>query len=121
MNLITRMFNLETVWRQCGEGYFLWRFHDKVCLEIVWGFHGENMVNQITPGPPYLKSTGMCNATAESVPGKFAADNAMKLGSVNKLISLVKMAEEYSLEKCVFPHSTEKLCNLSKVFIKKTW
>ena len=24
-----------------------WRFYGKISLEIVWGFHGENMVNQI--------------------------------------------------------------------------
>ena len=35
---------METVWRVI----FLWRFYSNINLEIVWGFHGENMVNLIT-------------------------------------------------------------------------
>ena len=52
VNLITRMFRMETVWRHRGEGYFSRRFYGKVCLEIVWNFHGEIMVNQITRAVP---------------------------------------------------------------------
>ena len=48
VNLIARMVSMEIVWRQCEECYFLWRFYGKISLEIVLGFHGENMVNQIT-------------------------------------------------------------------------
>ena len=35
---------METVWRVI----FLWRFYGKISLEIVWSFHGENVVNLIT-------------------------------------------------------------------------
>ena len=35
---------METVWRVI----FLWRFYGNISLEIVWGFHEENMVNLIT-------------------------------------------------------------------------
>ena len=31
----------------------LWRFYGKINLEIVWGFHGQNMVDQITRQSPY--------------------------------------------------------------------
>ena len=41
------MVSMEIVWRQCGE-IFLWRFYGKISLKIVWGFHGEHMVNLIT-------------------------------------------------------------------------
>ena len=43
---------METVWRLYGDSVesdtFLWRFCGKISLEIVWGFHVENIVNQIT-------------------------------------------------------------------------
>ena len=44
--------------RLCGDSvgrgqYFLWRFYSKISLGIVWAFHGENMVNQITRQYPY--------------------------------------------------------------------
>ena len=38
VNLIIRIVNMEIVWRQSGERYFLWRFHGKIDLEIVYGF-----------------------------------------------------------------------------------
>ena len=49
VNLTTRMVRLygdcmETEWKVILS----WRFYDKICLEIVLGFHGRNMVNQIT-------------------------------------------------------------------------
>ena len=53
VNLITRMVSMVIVWRQREEWYFLLRFYGKISLEIVWGFHGENMVNQITRLSPY--------------------------------------------------------------------
>ena len=40
---------MDTVWRVI----LLWRFCGKICLEIVWGFHGENMVNPITRQSPH--------------------------------------------------------------------
>ena len=40
---------METVW----EVILLWRFCGKINLEIVWGFHGESMANQITRQSPY--------------------------------------------------------------------
>ena len=30
------------------ESDTLWRFYGKISLDIVWGFVGENMINQIT-------------------------------------------------------------------------
>ena len=35
---------METVWKVI----LLWRFYGKVSVEIIEGFHGENMVNLIT-------------------------------------------------------------------------
>ena len=41
------------------DGYYgdcmetVWRFYGKIGLEIVWHFHGESMVNQITRQPSY--------------------------------------------------------------------
>ena len=34
---------MKAVWRVI----LLWRFYGKVSLDIVWGFHGENMANLI--------------------------------------------------------------------------
>ena len=31
----------------------LWRFYGKISLEIVYGFDGENMANQMTRQSPY--------------------------------------------------------------------
>ena len=45
VNLITRMVSMEIVWGHCGDGYFYGDFVVKLILEIVWSFHGENMVN----------------------------------------------------------------------------
>ena len=47
VNLVTRMVSMETVWTQCGESYFQRRFYGKISLEIVYGFHAEDAVNQI--------------------------------------------------------------------------
>ena len=33
-NLITRMVSMETVWRQCGEGYFKFFYSDSM-MKIV--------------------------------------------------------------------------------------
>ena len=30
-----------------------WRFYGEISLKIVWGVHGENIVNQITRQSPY--------------------------------------------------------------------
>ena len=30
------------------ESVLFWRFYGKISLEIVWGFRGENMINQTT-------------------------------------------------------------------------
>ena len=38
VNLNTKMVNMEILWRQCGEWYFVWRFYDEISLEIVWVF-----------------------------------------------------------------------------------
>ena len=55
VNLITRMVKMEIVWRQCGvnlESDTLYGdFYVKISLEIVWGFHEENMVNRNTLSP----------------------------------------------------------------------
>ena len=40
---------METVWRV----KIFWKLYGKISLEIVWGFHGENMVNQTTRQSPY--------------------------------------------------------------------
>ena len=48
VSLITRMVSMKIVWRQCGESYFLWRLCGQISLKIAWGFHGEDMINQIT-------------------------------------------------------------------------
>ena len=38
---------MEIVWRMYGYSIESDTFYGKISLEIVWGFHGENMVNQI--------------------------------------------------------------------------
>ena len=48
-NLITRIVSMETVWRVI----LFMEIHGKMSLKIVWGFHGENMANQITTQSPY--------------------------------------------------------------------
>ena len=34
---------MEIVGRQCGEGYFLWRFYCKIDMEIVWELDSPGM------------------------------------------------------------------------------
>ena len=43
VNLITRMVSMEVIWR----------FYGKISLDIVWGFHAENMANKTTRQSPY--------------------------------------------------------------------
>ena len=38
VNQISKMVSIESVRRQCGESYFLWRFYGKISLKIVWDF-----------------------------------------------------------------------------------
>ena len=40
---------MEIVWRVI---HFM-KIYEKISPEIIWGFHGENMVNQITRQSPY--------------------------------------------------------------------
>ena len=47
VNVITRMACIEIVWRQSEDWYFLWKFYGKINLDIVWGFHGDSMTNQL--------------------------------------------------------------------------
>ena len=35
VNLITRMISMETIWKQCGECYFLGSSDSKISLEVV--------------------------------------------------------------------------------------
>ena len=49
VNQITRMVSMETMWRLITLG----GCHGKISLEIAWGFHGENTVNQISRRSPY--------------------------------------------------------------------
>ena len=51
INLNTRIRRLYG--NRVESDTFLWIFYGKISLEIVWGFHRDNMANHITRQSPY--------------------------------------------------------------------
>ena len=37
------MVNVETVWKQYGEWYFLWRFYDKITVSVRMSAMGAHL------------------------------------------------------------------------------